>query len=172
MKNSLRISGGIGSSLVLALLPKCPMCMAAYLAMLTGLGVSVTIAAIIKTSLATLCVVILLWLLTTALLRLNCKRLKRFASGDCQSDINQKHHQTGEEENTMTSLKGKMNRLFGAESSDPDEFQYACQDRFACSPSRSVQGHRRYPQSHRGTTGKIASGAGANTASARAQDSG
>lgn len=114
MKNSLRISGGIGSSLVLALLPKCPICMAAYLAMLTGLGVSVTIAAIIKTSLVTLCVVILLWLLTTALVRLNCKRLKRFASVDCQSDIIQKHHQTGEEENILTSLKGKNALVIGA----------------------------------------------------------
>jgi hypothetical protein len=90
--------------------------MAAYLAMLTGLGVSVTIAAIIKTSLVTLCVVILLWLLTTALVRLNCKRLKRFASVDCQSDIIQKHHQTGEEENIMTSLKGKNALVIGASS--------------------------------------------------------
>jgi len=71
-RNRPRIASGIVSGLVLALLPKCPVCLAAYLAMLTGLGVSVAAAAIIKTSLASLCLLILLWLSITALARSAC----------------------------------------------------------------------------------------------------
>ncbi len=66
--NGLKISGGIASSIVLAMLPKCPVCLAAYLAALTGLGISVAVASMIKTSLATLCVLVLVWLLTTTVI--------------------------------------------------------------------------------------------------------
>lgn len=81
MKSKLRFAGGIGSSLVLALLPKCPLCMAACVAMLTGVGVSVAAAAILKASLATLCGLILVWALTTGLLRLTRERRNHSAAG-------------------------------------------------------------------------------------------
>lgn len=86
MKRVLRIAGGIASSLVLALLPKCPVCMAAYLAMLTGFGVSVAVAAIIKTSLGTLSVLILVWLAATAVLRLVRKGGRHTSSPPVSAD--------------------------------------------------------------------------------------
>jgi hypothetical protein len=87
MKNRLRIAGGIGSGLVLALLPQCPVCLAAYLAVLTGLGVSVAVAAIVKASLAAVCGIILAWLLSTALLRFAAKRRNRSATLQGKLDV-------------------------------------------------------------------------------------
>jgi hypothetical protein len=81
MKTASRIAGGIASSLLLALLPKCPVCIATYIAMLTGLGVSMATAAVIKTSLATVCVLALLWLSTSTLLGLAKKGRKCAAGG-------------------------------------------------------------------------------------------
>lgn len=69
MKKMLRMTGGIASTLVLALLPKCPLCVAAYVSMLTGLGVSVAVAAIIKESLAGVCILTLGLLLISGLFR-------------------------------------------------------------------------------------------------------
>jgi len=37
-------SGGVGSGILLVLLPKCPLCIAAYLALWTGASVAVPIA--------------------------------------------------------------------------------------------------------------------------------
>jgi hypothetical protein len=48
-------AGWIAPSVGLALLPKCPLCVAAYLAIATGVGVSLTTAAYLRTSFELLC---------------------------------------------------------------------------------------------------------------------
>ncbi|MBI1191150.1 MAG: hypothetical protein GC200_10780 [Tepidisphaera sp.] len=48
--------GWAGPSLLLALIPKCPFCVAGYVALWTGLGISLTTAAWLRTGLIILCV--------------------------------------------------------------------------------------------------------------------
>lgn len=43
-------------SLLLALMPKCPLCIAGYIALWTGLGISLTSAYYLRLSLITLCI--------------------------------------------------------------------------------------------------------------------
>jgi hypothetical protein len=43
-----RTSGGVLSGAMLVLMPKCPMCLAAYVAVATGMGVSVSMAAYLQ----------------------------------------------------------------------------------------------------------------------------
>lgn len=53
-------------SVVLAAMPKCPVCLAAYVALLTGCGISLAAASIAWWSLATGCVAILVYLTLNA----------------------------------------------------------------------------------------------------------
>jgi hypothetical protein len=48
--------------LVLALMPKCPMCVVAYVALATGLGISVSAASILRTSAIGLSIAMLTYL--------------------------------------------------------------------------------------------------------------
>lgn len=52
----LRALGWLGPGALLILMPKCPACMAGYIAVLTGLGVSLSTAALVRFGLITLCV--------------------------------------------------------------------------------------------------------------------
>jgi len=56
----------IGPSVVLALLPKCALCFAASVALVTGIGVSVTTAAYLRYGLLVLCAGSLLYLIATS----------------------------------------------------------------------------------------------------------
>jgi hypothetical protein len=47
--------GWLVPATALALMPKCPMCVAAYLALFTGIGISLPVAAAMRTTLVILC---------------------------------------------------------------------------------------------------------------------
>jgi len=58
-RRGAEIAGWIIPSATLALMPKCPMCLAAYVALFSGAGISITSASVLRNSILVLCVVTL-----------------------------------------------------------------------------------------------------------------
>ena len=52
---------------LLALMPKCPLCLAGYVALATGVGLSFTVASWLRLGLIVLCVAALIWLAVKAI---------------------------------------------------------------------------------------------------------
>ena len=61
------IASWIVSGATLALIPKCPVCVAAYVAVATGIGISLPAATYLRATLAVLCVASLLFLVARRL---------------------------------------------------------------------------------------------------------
>ena len=68
------VAGWVVPGAVLALLPKCPACVAAYVALATGVGISYSAAANVRTLLVILCVVTLVLVAARGALRLMQRR--------------------------------------------------------------------------------------------------
>lgn len=62
------VAGWVLPGAVLALLPKCPACVAAYVALATGIGISTSVASVLRVILVIAC--------TAALASLAAKRLR------------------------------------------------------------------------------------------------
>jgi len=60
-RRGLRIAGTVIPAAVLVLLPKCPACIGAYLALGTGIGVTLSTAAHLRTLLLVVCVACLVY---------------------------------------------------------------------------------------------------------------
>ena len=74
LRKAVEFAGWLVPSATLALLPKCPACVAAYLALATGLGISLPTAAYLRTSLVVVCVASLVFLAARRLRSLVARR--------------------------------------------------------------------------------------------------
>jgi hypothetical protein len=66
---SAKAAGWVVPSAVMVLMPKCPACVVAYVAIATGAGISVSAAAHLRLVMLVLCVVMLVWMAAKPLLR-------------------------------------------------------------------------------------------------------
>jgi hypothetical protein len=81
-----RFFGWIVPSIVLAILPKCPACLAGYLALATGIGVSVSLASYIRIFLVIVCIALLAFLAVRTAHRLIDKGTKSIGIRPQQDD--------------------------------------------------------------------------------------
>jgi hypothetical protein len=70
VRRAVDLVGWIVPSAILALIPKCPMCLAAYIALWTGLGLSVAAAANLRVLIVIVCVISLVFLVARQMRRL------------------------------------------------------------------------------------------------------
>jgi hypothetical protein len=68
-RRGAKASGWVLPSAVLVLMPKCPACVVVYVAVVSGVGISVPMAARLRMAVLALCVVMLLYVVVRALLR-------------------------------------------------------------------------------------------------------
>jgi hypothetical protein len=61
MRRSLDVVSSVIPTVILVLLPKCPVCVAAYIAMGTSIGLSLPVAAHLRTLLIILCAISLIY---------------------------------------------------------------------------------------------------------------
>ncbi|MBC8105435.1 MAG: hypothetical protein H7Z14_02500 [Anaerolineae bacterium] len=80
-RRGAEVVGWLAPGAMLALIPKCPACVAAYLALL-GVGISMSAAAHLRTALLSVCVSALFFL---AARRVRNWMLQRASSGSCES---------------------------------------------------------------------------------------
>ena len=64
-------------SAILALLPKCPVCVAAYIALATGIGISLPTATCLRAMLVVLCAAALVFIIARRLRRLFARRVSQ-----------------------------------------------------------------------------------------------
>jgi hypothetical protein len=62
VRRFIEVAGWIVPSTILALIPKCPACLAAYIALWSGIGLSLSAAMYLRMSLLVLCVALILFL--------------------------------------------------------------------------------------------------------------
>jgi hypothetical protein len=67
LRRSLDLSAKVIPVAILAVLPKCPACLAAYVALGTGIGLSLTVATYLRLSLIVVCVAALTFFLAKAI---------------------------------------------------------------------------------------------------------
>ena len=61
--------GWLAPATALALMPKCPMCVAAYVALFTGIGLSLPTATLVRTALIALCAASLAFMAARSIVR-------------------------------------------------------------------------------------------------------
>jgi hypothetical protein len=105
LRRSGEIAGWIIPSATLVLLPKCPVCVAAYVALFSGVGISVAGASDLRTSLVFLCVGALLCLALKRLYRLTSARFVsyRWKRGSDEENRSTSKRQTNNSEQTIGS---------------------------------------------------------------------
>jgi len=69
------VAGWSLPTIILALLPKCPACVAAYVALGTGISLSLEVASLLRTLLVTVCLGSLIYLVISSLRALPLRRL-------------------------------------------------------------------------------------------------
>jgi threonine/homoserine/homoserine lactone efflux protein len=79
-RRGVDIAGTVIPTAVLVLLPKCPACLAAYLAIGTGIGVTISTAAHLRTLLLVVCVACLAYVAARHFLRRIAMRRSRSAT--------------------------------------------------------------------------------------------